>query len=99
MLIKVSLKGHIDKMIVIIIIFFNPLNMSVDTKIAILQVSDDEIQDKIVENGGHFQFMQIRSDGMIQWRNDCYQHIPWPWKHGGRHQNLTPTSLSWWDIG
>ena len=27
----------------------------------------------IGENGGHFEFMQIRSDEMIHWWNKCYQ--------------------------
>ena len=40
--------------------------MGVDIKILILQVSDDEIEAKISENGGHFEFMLIRSDIRIQ---------------------------------
>ena len=41
--------------------------MGVDTKIVILQVSDEEIQAKIgvIVNGGYFEFMLIRSDEII----------------------------------
>ena len=40
--------------------------MGVDTKILFLQVSDDEIEVKVSENGGHFEFMLIRADIRIQ---------------------------------
>ena len=40
--------------------------MGVDTKILILQLSDDEIKAKIGGNGGHFEFMLIKSDERIQ---------------------------------
>ena len=53
---------------------------------------------KIGGNGGHFEFMLSRSYERIQRWNDCYQHIPWPWKHGCRHQNEAPTCVIWWDI-
>ena len=79
------LKGPIDE--ISVTLFRDPENMGVDTKILILQVSDDEIWAKIGGNGSQFEFTLIRSDEKIQWWNNNYQHIPWPWKHGCRHQN------------
>ena len=38
------------------------LSYSSATKILILQVSDDKIEAKISGNGGHFEFMRMRSD-------------------------------------
>ena len=56
--------GSGDKMAVTNI-FLDPENMTVDTKIYLLRVLDEEIQALQGQNGGHFEFMLIRTDAMI----------------------------------
>ena len=57
---KLDLNQTSHVIITAIIVSIDLENIGIDTKIIPLRVSDLELWTKIHQNGGHFEFMQIR---------------------------------------